>query len=105
GKRSGRRSSSTAELERPLTLHGDAAKLAQMGGRKIAPRVQRAAVVPDHEIAKPPAMLVLKFQPLLLLEHAQEQRVARLARQADDRFGHEAIHVERLAPGRRVRTE
>src|SRR5436189_3197501 len=94
-----------ASLDRPLALHGDAPQLAQMGGREIAARVQRAAVVPDDEVADLPAVLVLEFRPLLVLEHAQQQRVAFLARQADDRLGHQAIDVERLAPGRRVRTD
>src|SRR5438045_436264 len=89
-------------LERALAPDGNAPKLAQVCRREIAPRVQRAAVVPDHEIADLPAVLVLEFGPLLMLEYAQEQRVALFARQADDRLGHQAIDVERLAPGGRM---
>src|SRR5262249_56063015 len=65
--------------------------------------MQRAAIVPDQEVAGTPDMLVDEFTTLLVVEQDREQLVALVGGQPLDPHRHQAIDVKRLASGRRMR--
>src|SRR5205823_8992100 len=93
----------STELARALALDGDAPEPATGHGIEVAPRVQRAAVVPEEQITDAPAVLVDELRPLNRREHGAEQPLALLAWQALDVVRHQPVDVERLAAGRRMR--
>src|SRR5215471_15272549 len=88
-------------LNRLLPQNGHPPQQAALAGGEIGARMQGAAVVPHQDVARPPDMLVDELSLLLVLEELLQERVALLPRQAVDLARHQAVHVERLAPGRR----
>src|SRR4051812_14448405 len=86
-------------LDRLLAEHGDAAQQAALGGIEIGAGVQRAAIVPDQEIARPPDMLIDELRLLLMVEERGEQAPALLLRYALDLARHQAVDEQRLAAG------
>src|SRR5438067_5369706 len=72
-------------------------------GAEVGARMQRAAIVPHHEIASTPDVLVDEFAALLVVEQYDEQLVALLLGQTFDPYRHQAVDVKRLASSRGMR--
>jgi hypothetical protein len=83
-------------------LDHDPAQLACLARIEVGARMVHAAVVPDHHVTGLPLVGVDELRLLLVLEQPLEQLRAFLARHADDKGGHQPVHVQRLAAGGRV---
>src|SRR5271155_2871763 len=85
-----------------LPLDGAAAHQARFLAGKILARVDRAPIVPDHEIAEPPLVLVDDRRILGNVEQLLERGFALLGRKALDARRHQPAHIERFLPGCRM---
>src|SRR5207237_2769330 len=90
-------------LHRLLAQNSHAPQQPPLAGGEIRARMQRAAVVPHQDVAGPPRMLVDEAWVLLMIEQRLQDRVTLQTRQAFNLARHQAIDIERLAPGRRMR--
>src|SRR5947208_14252178 len=92
----------TSKLHRPLALHRDA--IARTRVRPVVPHraMLGAAIVPERDRVLGPAEAALEQRVLAVLIEIGEDRVALVARNADDVRGEAAVHVERLAVGHRM---
>ena len=87
--------------ERPVAADGDAVHDAALG--VVRDRVVlRHAVVPDGEIALPPAEADLELRHAGVLEQVAEHRVALLAGDAEEALGEALVDEQRLAAGDRM---
>src|SRR6202035_2798092 len=84
-------------LHRLFAEDGHAPQQAPLARGEIAARVQRATVVPHHDVADAPDMLVDEFLLLLVIKKLLQDRLALLARQAFDFPCHQAADIERPA--------
>src|ERR1041384_5113762 len=86
----------------PLALHRDAG--ARPGVRPVVPHrpMLRAAIVPERDGVLGPAEAALEQRVLGVLVEVRKNRVALVARDADDVAGEAAVDVERLAARHRM---
>src|SRR3954451_23924563 len=86
-------------IERRLrVLRRDPAQVARLGLVERPAAMNRAAIVPDHEIADPPAVAVDEFGLCRVLDQLADQQHAVRHRPADDMRGMRG-EIQRLAPG------
>src|SRR5215471_12877106 len=83
-----------ATTEKPALLLGE-----------VGPRVDRAAIIPHHEVAQLPDMFEYEFAPLADFVKLVKNRSALFETHAFDAGRHQAVDEERLAPGVRVSDE
>src|SRR5256714_12794299 len=103
GLAAARRPGMTSPLHRPLALYRHAIARARV--RPVVPHraMLRAAIVPERDRVLAPAEAALEQRVLAVLIEIRENRVALVARNADDVRGEAAIDVERLAVRHRMR--
>src|SRR5580700_7592377 len=85
-----------------LALDGAAAHQPRLLARKILARMDRTPIVPDHEIAEPPFVLVDDGRVFGDIEQLRQRRLAVLRRKAFDARRHQPADIERLFAGRRM---
>ena len=82
-----------------LLIVGPAAQQAGFLGGKIAARVVDAAIVPDHQGVRGPAMGVDEFGPFAMIEQKFQQLIAFRGIKPDDVARHQPADIERPAAG------
>ena len=91
-----------ASVAQRLALDGAAAHQPRLLARKILARMDRAPIVPDHEIAEPPFVLVDDRRVFGDIEQLRQRRLAFIGRKAFDARRHQPADIERLLAGRRM---
>ena len=94
-----------ASVAQRLALDGAAAHQSRLLARKILARMDRAPIVPDHEIAELPFVLVNDRRIFGDIEQLLQRRLAFIGRKALDARRHQPADIERLLAGRRVRND
>src|SRR5690349_16508799 len=87
---------------RTLTANSHAPQYAPLGGVEVGSGMQRAAVVPEQQIARLPHVLVNMGGPLSMLTKLFDEAIAFLPWQTDSAVCHQAIHQQAAAASFRM---